>query len=121
MIRRPPRSTRVRSSAASDVYKRQAEYAADVSFAGDGAGTPDVALCLAGDIPGADQPGFDFAAWGSEELGVDLDRGGPVSDELLTGFAISNLALATPNSELIPDAWLQNVVHLTHEPFVFFI
>jgi len=98
-----------------------AEYAADVSFAGDGAGTPDVALCLAGDIPGADQPGFDFAAWGSEELGVDLDRGGPVSDELLTGFAISNLALATPNSELIPDAWLQNVVHLTHEPFVFFI
>src|SRR5665811_2131067 len=27
MIRRPPRSTRVRSSAASDVYKRQAEAA----------------------------------------------------------------------------------------------
>ena len=26
MIRRPPRSTRVRSSAASDVYKRQFEY-----------------------------------------------------------------------------------------------
>src|SRR5665811_312069 len=26
MIRRPPRSTRVRSSAASDVYKRQDEY-----------------------------------------------------------------------------------------------
>src|SRR5665811_2578806 len=26
MIRRPPRSTRVRSSAASDVYKRQAQY-----------------------------------------------------------------------------------------------
>src|SRR5665811_2616443 len=26
MIRRPPRSTRVRSSAASDVYKRQADY-----------------------------------------------------------------------------------------------
>ena len=26
MIRRPPRSTRVRSSAASDVYKRQASY-----------------------------------------------------------------------------------------------
>src|SRR5665811_771599 len=26
MIRRPPRSTRVRSSAASDVYKRQGQY-----------------------------------------------------------------------------------------------
>src|SRR5665811_1802970 len=42
MIRRPPRSTRVRSSAASDVYKRQemlsyfdevkAQYASDSSF-----------------------------------------------------------------------------------------
>src|SRR5665811_410103 len=35
MIRRPPRSTRVRSSAASDVYKRQAETA----FAGPRFGT----------------------------------------------------------------------------------
>src|SRR5665811_2626163 len=33
MIRRPPRSTRVRSSAASDVYKRQAEVAAVVAAA----------------------------------------------------------------------------------------
>src|SRR5665811_1386443 len=31
MIRRPPRSTRVRSSAASDVYKRQAEGSRGVS------------------------------------------------------------------------------------------
>src|SRR5665811_1338895 len=31
MIRRPPRSTRVRSSAASDVYKRQALYLASTS------------------------------------------------------------------------------------------
>src|SRR5665811_1867415 len=30
MIRRPPRSTRVRSSAASDVYKRQYGYSAHV-------------------------------------------------------------------------------------------
>ena len=29
MIRRPPRSTRVRSSAASDVYKRQEEVERD--------------------------------------------------------------------------------------------
>ena len=29
MIRRPPRSTQSRSSAASDVYKRQHEYEAD--------------------------------------------------------------------------------------------
>lgn len=95
------------------------EFAADVAFRGDG--SLDIELCLASDIPGAEEPGFDFAAWGSEELGVDLDQGGPVRDELLTGFAISNLALATPGSPQIPDAWLQNVVHLTHEPFVFFI
>ena len=31
MIRRPPRSTQSRSSAASDVYKRQEEYAALLS------------------------------------------------------------------------------------------
>ncbi|WP_460379389.1 hypothetical protein, partial [Staphylococcus aureus] len=30
MIRRPPRSTRVRSSAASDVYKRQIQYGGSV-------------------------------------------------------------------------------------------
>lgn len=96
-------------------------FAADVSFAGDGAGATDIGLCLASDIPGAEDPGFDFAAWGREQLGLDLDKGGPVRDELLTGFAISNLALATPGRELIPDAWLQDVVHLTHEPFVYFI
>src|SRR5665811_87527 len=32
MIRRPPRSTRVRSSAASDVYKRQMLYCLDMSM-----------------------------------------------------------------------------------------
>ena len=32
MIRRPPRSTRVRSSAASDVYKRQADITSLVNF-----------------------------------------------------------------------------------------
>src|SRR5665811_346144 len=32
MIRRPPRSTRVRSSAASDVYKRQAEQGVEVAI-----------------------------------------------------------------------------------------
>ena len=32
MIRRPPRSTLDRSSAASDVYKRQVDYNKNVSF-----------------------------------------------------------------------------------------
>ena len=32
MIRRPPRSTRVRSSAASDVYKRQIHYSVTLTF-----------------------------------------------------------------------------------------
>ncbi|WP_460379497.1 hypothetical protein [Staphylococcus aureus] len=32
MIRRPPRSTRVRSSAASDVYKRQREFNINTFF-----------------------------------------------------------------------------------------
>ena len=36
MIRRPPRSTRVRSSAASDVYKRQVNYAVTGTATGSG-------------------------------------------------------------------------------------
>src|SRR5665811_2630911 len=35
MIRRPPRSTRVRSSAASDVYKRQFLHSGDVGYMDD--------------------------------------------------------------------------------------
>jgi tyrosinase len=93
-------------------------FAADVSFRE--AGTPDVALCLARDIPGADQPGFDFSAWGTETLGVDLDHGGPTTDELLTGFVKSDITLAEPN-EQIPGSWLKGVIHLTHEPFVSFV
>src|SRR5680860_1735544 len=38
MIRRPPRSTQSRSSAASDVYKRQLGEGAGHGLAGDGAG-----------------------------------------------------------------------------------
>src|SRR5665811_867080 len=38
MIRRPPRSTRVRSSAASDVYKRQVEVAAAAGLVADTGG-----------------------------------------------------------------------------------
>src|SRR5665811_2355677 len=44
MIRRPPRSTRVRSSAASDVYKRQALMGAS------GSGKSSLLHCLAGII-----------------------------------------------------------------------
>src|SRR5665811_1907710 len=47
MIRRPPRSTRVRSSAASDVYKRQGYlYAIAVASSGVLSGTPVVSSGL---------------------------------------------------------------------------
>ncbi len=95
-----------------------AQFAADVAF---GESNTDIALCLARDIRGAGEAGFDFAAWGKETLGTDLDSGGPVTDELLTQFVTSDLALAVPGSPLIPDAWLQDVIRLTHEPFVYFI
>jgi tyrosinase len=95
-----------------------AQFAADVAF---DEGSADVALCLARDIPGAEEAGFDFRAWGEETLGTDLDGGGPVTDELLTQFVTSDLALAVPGSPLIPDAWLQDVTRMTHAPFVYFI
>ncbi len=104
-----------------------AEFAADVAFRKDGFDTPDIALCLAEQIEGAETPGFDFAAWGRRELGLDLELDGPTTNELLTEFVRSDLALArvpgaTPEEEeLIPDEWLQGVVHLTHKPFVYFI
>jgi tyrosinase len=99
-----------------------ADFAANVSFPGESeGGAPDVALCLARDIPGSEEPGFNFNAWGMEALGGDPGGGGPFTDELLTQFVTSDLALAVPGSPLIPDAWLQGVRHLTHEPFVYFI
>ena len=103
------------------------EYAADVSFRKDGYFTPDLALCLAEQIEGAETPGFDFAAWGRENLGVDLDCGGPTTDELLTEFIRSDINLGfipgrtREEEERIPEAWLRDVVHLTHKPFVHFI
>src|SRR5665811_1253560 len=56
MIRRPPRSTRVRSSAASDVYKRQGEDAQGTG------GDADVGLVALADV-----------------VAVDLEREGPRS------------------------------------------
>ena len=96
------------------------EFAADVSFRDEDLESTDIALCLAKDIPGAEQPGFDFGAWGEQELGLDLELDGPTTNELLTGFVRSNVTLSGPANPLIPAEWLQGVVHLTHEPFVFF-
>lgn len=99
-----------------------ADFAANVAFRKQegSVDTADIALCLAADIAGADEEDFDFAAWGREELGTDLDRGGPITDELLTKFVRSDVALAEP-TDLIPGSWLKDVIHLTHEPFVYFI
>ncbi len=96
------------------------EFAAPVSFVDDFE-DPDIALVLAKDIPGAEQPNFDFGAWGENELGLNLELDGPTTDELLTGFVRSNVTLAGVSHPRIPDEWLQGVVHLTHEPFVSFI
>lgn len=97
-------------------------YAAQVSFRdNEDPGASDIALCFTKDIPGAEQPDFDFAAWGEKELGLDLELGGPVTDELQTSFVRSNVTLSGPAHPQIPDEWLQGVVHLTHEPFVSFI
>src|SRR5665811_2384658 len=52
MIRRPPTSTRVRSSAASDVYKRQQETGATMfGFRGQGKGLAVVAILLGLSVP----------------------------------------------------------------------
>jgi tyrosinase len=91
---------------------------AGVTFAGEDA----IALCFAADIAGADQPGFDFAAWGEREL---AGGGGPRTDTLLTRFVRSTLMLPDVPDEfeaaLIPPEWLAGVVHLTHDPFVLFV
>ena len=54
MIRRPPRSTRVSSSAASDVYKRQTEYCSEL-YNYKANGDPSVLNCLQTDT-GDDHP-----------------------------------------------------------------
>ena len=69
------------------------EHAADVVFRKDGYFTPDLALCLMDEIEGAETPGFDFANWGRENLGADLELEGPTTDELLTEFIRSDLTL----------------------------
>ena len=89
MIRRPPRSTRVRSSAASDVYKRQ--------------GIPSDALTPDG-LMRALSPYVDFGA-----AGGSLASGGTTSGGATSGGAVSGTATqaytsggtsrpATPNS-----------------------
>jgi tyrosinase len=98
-----------------------AEFAADVAFREEDPFSSDIALCQADDIPGAEAPGFDFAKWGREKLGLDLELGGPTTDELLTEFVRSDVTLADGPEELIPAEWLHGVVHLTHKPFVYFI
>jgi tyrosinase len=103
------------------------EYAADVAFRKDGYFTSDLALCLTEQIEGAEAPGFDFAAWGRENLGLDLDLDGPTTNELLTEFVRSDITLGfipgrtKEEEERIPDEWLRGVVHLSHKPFVHFI
>lgn len=95
-----------------------ADHAADVAFRKDGDGsTGDIALVFARDIEGSATPGFDFRAWGEEALGLDLEKGGPLTDELLTGFARSSFDLP----RALDPEWLTDVVHLTHEPFVYFL
>lgn len=96
------------------------DFAAIVTIRKQGANTSDIALCLARDIPGADQPNFDFTEWGKNALGIDLDRDGPTTDELLTQFVRSDLTLAEPTPQ-VPATWLKGVVHLTHEPLVYLI
>src|SRR5665811_1070955 len=71
MIRQPPRSTRVRSSAASDVYKRQnaSIYTVGFCFGGNvswGAATHDHGLAGAVGFygkPDADRPAGDGPIW----------------------------------------------------------
>jgi tyrosinase len=98
-----------------------AAVAADVSFREEDPFSSDLALCLAEDIPGSDAPGFDFAAWGRQNLGLDLELGGPTTDELQTEFIHGDVTLANGPEALIPEEWLHGVVRLIHKPFVHFI
>ena len=92
---------------------------AGVSF---GAGRS-VVLCLSRDIPGADPPGFDFAAFARDELGAELDGNDAVlttelADPLraLARAARGIPAVPAPSSRR-PSASLHDT-HLVHDPFM---
>lgn len=96
-------------------------FAADVEFRKQGADSRDLALCLARDIPGSEQPGFDFAAWGERELGLDLDGPGPMTDALVTYFTRSTIELPNVQRLPLPEDWLEGVVHLKHHEVIYFL
>jgi tyrosinase len=92
------------------------EYAARVRFRDD---QPDIVLCLSRDIPGADQPDFDFDAFGREHLGEDLaGAAGFGTTVLLTRFVLSEVTAPVPMTDQPETYW---TTHLTHEPFAYFL
>jgi hypothetical protein len=84
-----------------------------------------IVLCLSGDIPGADGPGFDFDAFAREELGDDLSGNDALlTSELLTRFMRSRVTTGIPawrNDRPGPDRVTYTTTHLVHEPFTYFI
>src|SRR5450756_2566909 len=70
MIRRPPRSTQSRSSAASDVYKRQVFFDATLFTA-----TPDLYRAADGALDAADAPGVGPGTGAASGIGSAADHG----------------------------------------------
>src|SRR5665811_1865869 len=91
MIRRPPRSTRVRSSAASDVYKRQVQPDGEdtvtgVDVAASSQRLADEGVCL---VVGAGVAGVDPDGPGEDGGGVERGNPDRVGDQL--GLGVQDL------------------------------
>src|SRR5665811_2621527 len=89
MIRRPPRSTRVRSSAASDVYKRQEE---------DGP--------LSDDPYGSVPPDKLLPLLGAPDWTVNLGWPGPANPmigEAFNTFVLSNMMALAARGDMTPE------------------
>src|SRR5665811_1405262 len=103
MIRRPPRSTRVRSSAASDVYKRQLQSSGVQKQRGDSASPPEIAVSSRESIdPAATEPPHHQRLFVSP-LVRRLARDGNVDPSAITGTG--------PNGRIVRrdlDSWLAN-------------
>ena len=80
-----------------------------------------VALALSRDIPGAEQPGFDFDGFARATLGGDLAGSDALlTDQLLTRFVRSRVSAGIPSAGPAQRV-SYTTTHLTHEPFTSFL
>lgn len=79
--------------------------------------SPDILLCLASNVPGADEPGFDGQAFGESTFGGDRWDSPPSSFELTT----DELRTFMNQEEITaPDGTVVKKPYLDHEEFFYF-